>query len=239
MLGLGASIALAIGLGEAAVVGTLVLPIFAWAAISFLSIQFLPTNASAPRVARWGPYASVFLAAWHASPPETPLQGGALAVAGLGWASAVYLGVALAWNGRAVGWRPALALALMGSLLALLSGGRGSAGGFIDWLMGTLDLDRAAAEMVAVAARKGVHFAFYGAMAWAALAYASHIGAKWRSGAAFALTWVLAHATFDEWRQSEAVGRTGSAADVALDMAGATAALLLAGRTRRRAESDP
>jgi len=80
------------------------------------------------------------------------------------------------------------------------------------------------ANALTFAARKAVHFGFYGlvAVAWRSS------GAGW--GASFTATAALA--LFDEGRQALSPGRSGQLLDVVIDLAGAAAALLWLGRRK-------
>jgi VanZ family protein len=95
----------------------------------------------------------------------------------------------------------------------------------------------ASAESVATAhfaIRKAGHLGEYAILALLALrAFHSSLDRPlaWRAAASLALA--LAVAVVDEARQAAAANRTGSLADVALDITGAASALALAGAARR------
>ena len=82
--------------------------------------------------------------------------------------------------------------------------------------------------------RNAGHFVEYAILALLAL-YAFHssldLPLAWLAAASLSLA--LAVAVVDEVRQAAATNRTGALSDVALDLAGATSALALAGAARR------
>jgi VanZ family protein len=88
--------------------------------------------------------------------------------------------------------------------------------------------------------RKAAHVVEYGILAavtWLAL-HGGRRAAPWRN-AALALAWVLAIASLDEVRQGFIDSRTGSAGDVALDVAGGILALALAIAYTRCMQREP
>jgi len=100
------------------------------------------------------------------------------------------------------------------------------------WLFPGADAEWVAAARFAV--RKAGHLTEYAILALFALraCYLSFDRPLVQLAAA-SLFLVLIVAAVDEWRQSAAQGRTGSPADVALDLAGAASALAIAGAARR------
>ena len=139
---------------------------------------------------------------------------------------AFVLGVAglLTFVVTAKGSRTAPWLALLGGavvLVAYFSGGQGSAGTMLRWLVahGASDAD---AHRVTLAFRKTVHFTFYGLTGLTSLRALRAAGSELPDSARAALLAALALASFDELRQSAYANRTGSAWDVLLDLAGAS-----------------
>ncbi len=108
--------------------------------------------------------------------------------------------------------------------LASLSGGNGSASGWREWLEQMLRLSQAQADQMVIVIRKVIHFSVYGFLAWAAAMSARDRGSLHKS-AMFGLLWALSHGAFDELRQSQTPGRTGSWGDFVLDGAGAVIAI--------------
>jgi VanZ family protein len=100
------------------------------------------------------------------------------------------------------------------------SGTSGGADPMVGFVMDRLGLDKHGAELLIIAFRKTVHFVGYGLIAWSAYRIANH---KFdvRAAVLFGLGSTLSVAIFDEFRQSTATNRTGSAWDVGLDMLGA------------------
>ncbi len=121
-------------------------------------------------------------------------------------------------------------------LVAVFSGEAGRADPMIAWLRGLFGWDLATAEAAVLALRKSVHFLFYGATAWAAFWSGWHGRLYAEMAGAYALAFALVLSVFDEARQFGAFGRSGSAWDVALDMAGALAAAVICVRGARRRE---
>lgn len=136
-----------------------------------------------------------------------------------------------------LGWRrgqPSSASVALFSICVLfalavggLSGEGGGASGMVEWLIRTFDLSEPEAHRLVVAFRKSVHFLAYGLAAGCFFA-----AAAWTVSRHLAALLALAFATligaFDEARQGFSVGRTGSLADVGLDLAGATVFVALA-----------
>lgn len=106
-----------------------------------------------------------------------------------------------------------------GFFVAYLSGGVGGAGRFFAWLQ-EMGLSLAQADMVVLIVRKSIHVTAYGA--FAVCAFGGLKDCLWgpRSRLVLAVGWPLAFAVFDEIKQSRASGRTGSAYDVLIDLAG-------------------
>jgi VanZ family protein len=127
-------------------------------------------------------------------------------------------------------------LTVVGSawLVAYFSGGAGGADPMVDLLRTLFGLSREAAEFATVVLRKGIHFVFYGTVA--SLAWSAAVGARAsaRTAVGFGLAIALTLAAFDEGRQTSVPGRTGSASDVVLDLAGAATFIAISIRVRRR-----
>lgn len=102
------------------------------------------------------------------------------------------------------------------------------------WLLDALGFSPAAAEAITIGFRKCVHFSYYGLIAGLAWAGAIRLTESRNRSIAFALLWTACFAAFDEVSQLASSNRTGSAWDVLLDLAGATAFVLIAARRRER-----
>ena len=124
------------------------------------------------------------------------------------------------------GW--ALALVLMSCLIAFFSSPSGSSGGMISAAMHFFGLSREHAETLVFYVRKTIHLSFYGLLGLAAFRWSLAAGFDRRKAIMWALAFALAHASYDESRQSFFADRTGSFWDVLLDMAGATAFVWIA-----------
>ncbi len=106
------------------------------------------------------------------------------------------------------------------------------------WLFPAADADWIAAARFAV--RKAGHLIEYAILALFALrALYLSFERPLAQLAAASLLLVLVVAAVDEWRQALAKDRTGSLADVALDLAGAASALVIAGVARRHSGARP
>jgi VanZ family protein len=127
--------------------------------------------------------------------------------------------------------RPALSpiavLMIFGWLISYFSSTRGGATPMVDWFVAHLGFSRPSAEVFVVVLRKTIHFSFYGAIALAGYLTAFRNGASKANCYWASMSTALVYACFDEIRQSTQLDRGGSAYDVALDMAGAVAAVLL------------
>ncbi|MGE4217685.1 MAG: VanZ family protein [Fimbriimonadaceae bacterium] len=182
----------------------------------------------ADRIAWSLSYGALFAWAW------LPAQEGVALGRGTVWAGAALL-LALALVSQRGGDRPSVwgvLLVLLGVAVAYFSGSPGSADPWYRFFHETLGLSREAAEVAVFASRKGLHFCGYGLFAWVALREARAQGLSWRSAAIAALLWTGAHAVFDETDQLFAGSRNASVLDVAVDMLGAAAFVLPAGRRR-------
>jgi hypothetical protein len=194
-------------------------------------------NELGPRLASLALYASVFALLWVLSsdpPGYTPMDRMFRMVAfglvvPLAFAAVVgYLSVY-----RTAGHRRATMLALLLPfcltwLIAFFSSGKGGAGGMIDAAIHIFGLSESAAHTAVLIVRKGIHFTFYGVLAWAAWRAARVGGANLASSSLFGALFTLCHASFDEMRQASFSNRTSSVWDVVLDMAGAVTILFLA-----------
>ncbi len=126
-----------------------------------------------------------------------------------------------------------IALTLELWLVAYLSSGHGGGDPMVAWLQ-RHGLGQDAAETVTHLFRKGVHFTFYGTVAWTALGASRAVGTPPVGAIRTALLAALALASFDELRQSAYANRTGSAWDVLLDLCGAIAFIGLSEWRRRK-----
>jgi VanZ family protein len=137
---------------------------------------------------------------------------------------------------RAVyGW--AVAIVIMSWLIAFFSSPNGSSGGMISMATHLLRLNRAQAETLIFFVRKSVHLSFYGLLGWVGFRWSMTLGAGLRRAIAFALLLVLAHASFDEGRQTFFPDRTASILDVVLDCCGATILVCLSAVRRTNAST--
>jgi VanZ family protein len=106
-------------------------------------------------------------------------------------------------------------------------------GPLIEWLWPTASLEQRFAVLMAI--RKLAHPTVYGVLAALAFRAALVSGVSGLArGAAIALAIALSLAGLDEMRQTKTPSRTGSPVDVALDAAGASAALAALSYVRRR-----
>jgi VanZ family protein len=132
-----------------------------------------------------------------------------------------------------------LALVLMSWLVAYFSSPSGGSGGMIDAAMHLFGLSAENAKTVVFVVRKSLHFSFYGLLGLAGFKWASASGAPIRRAVLVGLSIALAHAAYDESRQTFFPNRTGSAWDVLLDLAGASVFVGLASRKREQARALP
>jgi VanZ family protein len=134
---------------------------------------------------------------------------------------------------RPPAWRLVVPVA-MTWIVAILSSPAGAASPMMRWLTAH-GLSATDAEVVVLGVRKTIHFTFYGMLALAAFS-AAHAAKERRDLTfRFGLFFAGAVAAFDELRQMTAVGRTGSAYDVLLDLSGAAFFLWIAHlRTRTK-----
>lgn len=112
---------------------------------------------------------------------------------------------------------------LLGLLVAYFSGISGGTGGgaWERWLVEVLGLSAGTAEILVITLRKTIHFTFYGILAAAFLRAARAEKVPYSEAVLFAMVLAAAFAGFDELRQTTTAGRTGSALDFLIDLAGA------------------
>jgi len=122
---------------------------------------------------------------------------------------------------------PIAGLMIAGWLISYFSSSHGGAAPLINWLMQTFGWDQQTAENIDLVIRKTIHFSFYGLVATTAFLTPIKNGSLRSIGIIAALLTTLAYSSFDEFRQSSQPNRNGSAWDVALDMSGGSAALIL------------
>lgn len=127
--------------------------------------------------------------------------------------------------------------ASIATLVTYFSSPAGGPGPMYHWLLDALGFSPAAAEAITIGFRKCVHFCYYGAIGGLAWAGAIRLSEDRNRSIAFALLWTSCFAVFDEVSQIASSNRTGSAWDVLLDLAGATAFVLIA--AGRRAMTVP
>ncbi len=128
-----------------------------------------------------------------------------------------------------VRWGWLLTLLLMAGLVAQTSNAKAGAGMMVHWAMAHLHWNQAYAEEIVAIVRKTIHFMFYGLVGFTAWRAAGQMQAKRPEQFKFAIGAALILASFDELRQTTQMGRGGSLWDVLLDLAGASAALLVVG----------
>ena len=140
---------------------------------------------------------------------------------------------AAASSGRAKEATPFAAFTVLVALVSYFSSGHGGADSMMNWYE-RYGLTEAQAHLLTLAFRKTVHFTFYGTVGVTASWVARASGAERVEVARTALLAALAVASFDELRQAAYANRSGSAWDVALDLAGAAAFLGLSEWRRRK-----
>jgi VanZ family protein len=107
------------------------------------------------------------------------------------------------------------------SLIALFSGALGGAGRMFWFATQVLGLDDASARSAVVVIRKTVHLLCYGFLGGTLFLASRSSGVSATRALIFAVGLAVAHAVFDESRQTLSPERTGTPADVFLDAAGA------------------
>ncbi len=123
-------------------------------------------------------------------------------------------------------YRPMAWLLVSSAIAAVLARSGSSefgADGMINWIA-QFGISPEIAETLTIVVRKSVHMAFFGsigATAWLAL----RIHGNTLVQIIWPLAWTLFHASFDEYRQSLTPNRTGTIADVAIDLIGAGVAI--------------
>jgi hypothetical protein len=149
--------------------------------------------------------------------------------------------IAILWTSFAIGacayladWRPLVKRRLilclfLGWLVSYFSSSAGGTGGgsWERWLADHLGISLHAAELLVIGIRKSIHLLFYGVLALLAAWTARGDKLNIRVAAVFGFCFALAHASFDEIRQSRMPDRTGQLSDVLIDMAGAALFLWL------------
>jgi VanZ family protein len=168
--------------------------------------------------------AAVLLSMW-----ELPAATILLALAGAGASVVVWS----ARQDRGYNTRPAWLLGgavLLGCFVAFYSSPQGAPGDLALRIAHFLHISPAAGEAILIGARKTVHFLFYGLMGLLAWKAALQARASLQKSWLFGLFFVLAHALFDEGRQSMYASRTGSGWDVGLDILGAVCFIAFASR---------
>ncbi len=115
----------------------------------------------------------------------------------------------------------ALPVLFSGVIVAFISGGAGSAGGWAEWLVERFHLPLDQAELIVHFGRKGIHFAFFGLVGLFAWLWLRTQNLDLRRIALLAVLWSASLGTFDEVRQSFHRDRTGSPWDVLIDSGGA------------------
>ena len=125
------------------------------------------------------------------------------------------------------------ALVLMCLILGYVSGKKGSGGGWEQWLIENFHWSQAQAELAVHYFRKTVHFVFYGVLALLVYGWLHRQPSQRLSPILISILFVVSIAIYDETRQFGTPGRSGSALDVALDLAGASTFLWIAERRRK------
>ncbi|MDR3690749.1 MAG: VanZ family protein [Fimbriimonas sp.] len=116
---------------------------------------------------------------------------------------------------------------LAGCFLGYVSGSIGGANHMQNWLIRLFHVSPEMAEPIIRWIRKSIHFVAYGTVGYCLLRAAFAGRASRRASLFFALLCTLSLASFDEFRQTTAPNRTGSAFDVALDLSGSAAFCLV------------
>lgn len=155
----------------------------------------------------------------------------ALGIFGLVW---WFVAASASARRPSVGWLLALALCAWG--IAFFSSAKGGADQTEAWLIQVFGLAPDTAHSMNVVVRKIIHYGFYGLVGLFGLLAARRSGAT--KPAIFALLIALSYASFDEVRQSYVPGRTSSALDVGLDMAGAATFVALGSGVRRKVKGE-
>lgn len=172
-------------------------------------------------------YTGVFLLGWALASDSVSLPPAVLLGAVLGTVVAAY---ETAWELASRPRRESLGAfawlavgAACGLAIAIFSGPRGGASHTVAWLRDLFGLSEVDAVTLAIRIRKTLHFLFYGFLAFSAARAARCVGARPGRAVLFGLSVAFLHGAFDEGYQSLVPGRTGTAADVLLNMSGAMA----------------
>lgn len=158
-----------------------------------------------------------------------------------GYLLALVLGAVLfgwASNGRRWNW-PLVVLVFLLGLVAYFSGPRGAGEPMIQWVVRTLGLSHGRAETFVFFLRKCIHFGFYSTAAFTALRVARVAQSPSNLAVLFGMAIALLFACFDEGRQASVPTRSGSVADVALDLFAAGCVLAATGWARHGRPSAP
>jgi len=118
-------------------------------------------------------------------------------------------------------WLPSLLMVALGIVVVTASGAEGGANPMVEFLVQRFGMDRSTAELAVVIFRKTMHFSGYGTIGLNAY-FLAKPKLDLKAAVVFALTITFLFASFDEFRQSLSVGRTGSIWDIGLDLIGAT-----------------
>lgn len=127
---------------------------------------------------------------------------------------------------------------LMVWVVSVGSSSAGGSGSMHRWVTTYLHLSQADAETLVHWVRKTIHFTWYGLLGLTARNAAASAGEKPLVAARFSLLLTALVASFDELRQASQPGRTSSAYDVLLDLAGA-AVFVTAVSLLRRSSPKP
>lgn len=158
----------------------------------------------------------------------------------LPWVGPVLCMIAIGGALFSFGLQPAIRWLIVSCALAAAliraSGGDFGPDPFSNWLA-SLGFSPEMAWNVTVFLRKSVHFVFFGLIGWTAFRGIRLLDERMQWW--WPLGWALLNATLDETRQHFAVGRTGSAVDVVLDVAGSATFIALAWARRANSPKCP
>lgn len=129
-------------------------------------------------------------------------------------------------------------LLLLALVLCAASSQKGGAGPMVEYFMRQFGMDQPTAEAWVIGVRKTIHFGYYGCLGVAA--WTSAMAGSVSNAIPWAVGFSAICACFDELRQATQPGRTGSAWDVLLDLAGASVCIgigsLIVRRIRNRSQ---
>lgn len=122
-------------------------------------------------------------------------------------------------------------------LVSYFSGSSGGADKMHPWFA-FLNLTSANLDTLIIAVRKTIHVTFYGTLMWLFATYLLPLVPNRRTAIGFAIAFPLCISICDEFRQSMMPNRSGSYADVILDMSSAIIVLLVLLKVSARKKSE-